>query len=104
MPFVVPCPKCGTQLRSATQLPAGRRLTCPVCEYSFTIRTPAVPVLISTGLNARDGDDVPDALIVDDELDDGRPPAGRPDDDDRPRPRRYRDEDRRAKSATRSKK
>jgi uncharacterized membrane protein len=103
MPFVVACPKCGTQLRSATQLPAGRKLTCPACESSFTTRAPAEPVMMSTGLKARDGDEIPDAVILD-EPDDDRPPADLTHDDDRPRPRRHRDEERRARAGARRKK
>src|SRR5262245_55058677 len=104
MPFVVPCPRCGTQLRSATQLPAGRRLNCPACDCSFTMRAPAEPVLIATGLKDRDGDDIPHAVVLDDEMGDDRAPVNRKRDDDRPHSGRRRDEWRRARGGTSIKK
>jgi hypothetical protein len=72
MAFVLACLKCGAKLRSATQLRAGRRLTCPTCRAAFTLHADAEP-------EARRGriESIPDAVILDDEEDDDRPPVGR---------------------------
>ena len=89
MAFVLACLKCGAKLRSATQLRAGRRLTCPTCRATFTLHADAEP-------DARRGrvESIPDAVLLDDE-DDDRPPVrgrrSRDEDDDLPpvgRPRR----------------
>src|SRR5262249_4788031 len=103
MPFVVACPKCGAQLRSATQLPAGRRLTCPACEARFTTRAAAEPVTASASRTVREADDIADAVILD-EPDDARPPVDLKRDDDRPRTRRHRDEERRPPPGSRLRK
>jgi hypothetical protein len=70
MPFVVPCPKCATRLRSATWIDTGHRLKCPACEASFTTRRPAEPLIAS---RSRTDDEIPDAVVLDDEQDDDRP-------------------------------
>src|SRR5262249_43485203 len=44
MPYLIVCPNCGSKLKAAQPLPAGRNLTCPQCKAAFTLSEPAPEV------------------------------------------------------------
>jgi hypothetical protein len=85
MPFLTPCPNCGARLKSASRLPAGQRLTCPKCHDKFITLAESEP--FDPTKNRKRRDELPDAVLIDDEPDD-RPPVRRKGQADRPRGRR----------------
>src|SRR5262245_34033500 len=95
MAFVVPCPHCGIRLKCASRLPAGCHLTCPGCQNRFTTHTAAEP--FDTSRSPKRFDEIPDAVILDDEPDDDRPAT-------RTRPRKRRRDDSEPESPPRPKK
>jgi len=81
MAFFIHCTKCGASQRTPTRLPAGRRLTCAVCNRPFTTVAAA----------QSEGDDIPNAEIVDDEPEpERRSRRRRREDDEDERPRSHR--------------
>jgi hypothetical protein len=44
MPYLIVCPNCGSKLKAAQPVPAGRNLTCPQCKAAFTLSEPAPEV------------------------------------------------------------
>jgi hypothetical protein len=93
MAFFIDCTKCGAKLRTANRLPAGRRVTCAVCERAFTTIAAAEPD--GKGKRSSDDDEIRDAELLDDEADDAPRSKRRKqtEDDDRPRSRRRRNDD-----------
>jgi hypothetical protein len=86
MPFVVTCPVCHIQLKSARPIAAGRDLTCPQCKNGFTLTQPATEMdLAGTPPTMRPGPSpLPPPIPA------IRPVMGRLEPDDAPRPRRDR--------------
>lgn len=120
MPFVIACPACGSKLKSASPVAAGRSVTCPQCKHAFTTTEDAVesadtgstattprpplptkgmpplPPSSSTKSKVVQEEELQDAEFVDDDEEvEERPKKRRrdDDDDDRPRSKRRRDED-----------
>src|SRR5262249_33164737 len=107
MPCLVACPSCGAKLKSSRPIPVGRALACPHCKSQFTLADPALEVVdpkpaapppspAPPPLPARPATpfkhsaEIPDAVILDDPVNDRpRGPAVDFDfDDDRPLPKR----------------
>ncbi len=111
MPFLVQCPSCGGQLRANQPVPAGREINCPKCKSTFTLTAPApeivasAPVVKAPPIPKPREEEIPDAVLLDDEderpksrsrraIDDDEPPRSRrrpvevDEDDEPPRSRR----------------